>query len=540
MSQPSLETMPTNHQETSTLPIEPLSYERHNEEAFDVLRVLAQLWRWRYFVAAFSAVGTVVAGLVAISMDNRYTAEVVVQARLPRQDAQQQSNIFFDAASVIQTIQTDASLIRSREIAEGVVARLGLAENPNFAEHSSLLNRAFALITFWHSRSSLPVADRLQENVAERLQENLDVTNDPKSLSIRISYTSTSPEQSARIVNAFAQEYLRVREEKAAQQQLAGLAVLYGPKHPNVLKAQSRLDAWRALGVVDSSQILAGAFPPAASSGPPRRRIVAVAFICSLLSGIVLVLILEGANTSFRSDTELATEVKAPCLGMFAEGSAGPGLETARAIAMAAGIRAQSPQSKILLITSSVPKEGECLVSAAIAHSLVQMGGRAVLLDLSREAPKSSNLLTLENVLDGLENQALRLDKQLTVLQSASDPCEDASVVTSRNFAMLLEQAREKCDLLIIAAPPVVMSADALYLGRQADFVLHVVRWNSTPRHVVLGALDRLRNFGIPIDGVILSRIHPRELRRLMGYSQGWKDWTSSGRRMKSAPTVEA
>jgi Mrp family chromosome partitioning ATPase len=108
-------------------------------------------------------------------------------------------------------------------------------------------------------------------------------------------------------------------------------------------------------------------------------------------------------------------------------------------------------------------------------------------------------------------------------MQSASDPCEDPSVVTSRNFSMLLEQAGEKCDLLIIAAPPVVMSADALYLARRADFVLHVVRWNSTPRRVVLAALDRLRNFGIPIDGVILSRVHPRELRRLMGIRKGGK-----------------
>ena len=126
-------------------------------------------------------------------------------------------------------------------------------------------------------------------------------------------------------------------------------------------------------------------------------------------------------------------------------------------------------------------------------------------------------------------------------MQNASDPCEDQSVVTSRNFSMLLEQARKKCDLLIIAAPPVTMSADAIYLGRQADFVLHVVRWNSTPRRAVLAALDRLRNFGIPVHGVILSRLHERELgRRLMGVRKGWKDWKSFGRRMKSAPIVEA
>ena len=99
----------------------------------------------------------------------------------------------------------------------------------------------------------------------------------------------------------------------------------------------------RAPSVSDSAQILAWASPPVLPSGPNRRLIVAVAFICSFAAGIVLVLILERANTSFRSDAELATEAKAPCLGMFAEGSAGPSFETARAIAMAAGLRCSVP-----------------------------------------------------------------------------------------------------------------------------------------------------------------------------------------------------
>src|SRR5262249_27543507 len=158
--------------------------------------------------------------------------------------------------------------------------------------------------------------------------------------------------------------------------------------------------------------------------------------------------------------------------------------ESARAIVMSAGLDTQSAQSKILLITCSAPEEGECLVSTAIANSLVQMGRRALLLDLSREAPTTSKTLTLENVLDGLEDNALQFDEQLTVMRSASEACGE-SVVTSRNFLTLLEQARARCDLLIVAAPPVMIASDALYLGRQADFVLHVVRWNSTPRRAV-------------------------------------------------------
>ena len=413
-----------------------------------------------------------------------------------------------------------------------MVAHLGLAKDPNFAEHSSLLDRALAVTDFWHSRPSLSNSS-VNSLIAADLLKNLHVTNDPKSLLIRISYTSTSPEQSARIANAFVEEYLRTREQKAAQQHLADLAATYGPKHPSVLKAQTQLEeVSKAPTVSDSAQILAWASPPILPSGPDRHLIVAVAFICSFAAGIVLVLILERANTSFRSDAELAAEAKAPCLGMFAEGSAGPSFETARAIVMAAGLGAQSPQSKILLVTCSVTEEGEFLVSTAIARSLVQMGKRALVVDLSGKAPPASNSRTLEGVLDALEHQPLKLAENLTVLRSALATSRNQSPVTSPSFPRLLEQAREQCDLVIIATPPVMISADALYLGRQADFVLHVVRWNSTRRRHLLAALERLRNFGIAVDGVILSRVHEKELWRLTvtgvaenSQRKGWKDW---------------
>src|SRR5262249_36448786 len=232
--------VPTSHPETSTLPSEPIGYERYNEDGYDddLSRILSLLWRRRYFLAAFCAVGVVVAGVVAISIPSWYKSEVVLEPRLPRPDPQRQSEAHFDAVSVVQT---EANLVGSREIAESVVAHLGLAKDPNFAEQRSLLDRALALTHFWHSRPSFSNSSANSVIAADLLQ-NLKVSNDTKSLLITISYTSTSPEQSARIVNAFAEEYLRAREQKAAQQRLADLADIYGPKHPSVLKAQTQLE----------------------------------------------------------------------------------------------------------------------------------------------------------------------------------------------------------------------------------------------------------------------------------------------------------
>ena len=295
--------MPIGHLEAA-LSDESAGQEQQNEVGF----ILGLLWRRKYLVAAFCAVGLLVASVAAMFMADRYTSQVVIQARFVRQAPQLQSVMILGADSLIQT---EINFIRSRDIAEDVVTRLGLANDPNTVEHPSMLRRARALITFWQSRPSSSESSSATSRIAAGLLNQLDVTNDPKSLLIRVSYTSTSPEQSARIANAFAQAYLHSRAEKSAQQTLADLATTYGPKHPKVLKAQAQLeDALRSPIVSDSSysaQILAWASPPVSPSGPNRPLIVAVSFICSFAAGAILVLVLERANTSIRSDARASS-----------------------------------------------------------------------------------------------------------------------------------------------------------------------------------------------------------------------------------------
>jgi hypothetical protein len=84
---------------------------------------------------------------------------------------------------------------------------------------------------------------------------------------------------------------------------------------------------------------------PVSPLGPNRRLIVAVSFICSFAAGTILTLLLERANTSFRSDAELAFKAKVPCLGIFAEDQTV--FESARAIVMAAGFDTQSAQPNL-------------------------------------------------------------------------------------------------------------------------------------------------------------------------------------------------
>ena len=64
---------------------------------------------------------------------------------------------------------------------------------------------------------------------------------------------------------------------------------------------------------------------------------------------------------------------------------------------------------------------------------------------------------------------------------NALGSCENQSAVTSRSFLQFVEQAREHYDLVIIRTPPMMISADALYLRSTCGFCLarHPVEFNA-------------------------------------------------------------
>jgi Mrp family chromosome partitioning ATPase len=178
-----------------------------------------------------------------------------------------------------------------------------------------------------------------------------------------------------------------------------------------------------------------------------------------------------------------------------------------------------------VLITSSISDEGKSLLSAMIAKTFVTMEKRALIIDMSPQGAAGRGRPTsrpLEEILNGIELglpppfEPMRRQR-LTMLHRSTGIDVSQRLVTSPVFAKLLAAARDSYDLVLIEAPPVMLCADALYLGRFADLVLHVVRWNSTPRAAVAAAIRRMRHVDIRVEGVILSRVDHQEYLRCNG-----------------------
>ena len=122
------------------------------------------------------------------------------------------------------TLRSEIDVIRSRSLNEEVVVKLGLMIRPCRGAGSPRVAIAVAICRPRHARRARPLScpgslgriRRRDDDVpmvtrsqlTDWLIGNLNASNDGRSLTIVVSFTSESPERAAQIANAVAQTYL--------------------------------------------------------------------------------------------------------------------------------------------------------------------------------------------------------------------------------------------------------------------------------------------------------------------------------------------
>lgn len=180
---------------------------------------------------------------------------------------------------------------------------------------------------------------------------------------------------------------------------------------------------------------------------------------------------------------------------------------------------------KRIAITSPTHGCGKTFVAANLALSLARRpSSRTVLMDLELRQPGLAKLLGLSDVhpirdfLNGeqpLESHFLRVGRTLA-LGLNDTPIPDAAEVlhepsTAEALSAMVQHLNP--DLVIIDAPPVLMSDDVLALLPQVDAVLLIVDGTKTTADEVR-ACERLFDGQCPLMGVVLNRAQDRGLGR--------------------------
>jgi capsular exopolysaccharide synthesis family protein len=173
--------------------------------------------------------------------------------------------------------------------------------------------------------------------------------------------------------------------------------------------------------------------------------------------------------------------------------------------------------TKILAITSSVPKEGKTTTSLNMSVSLAQAGSRILLVDADMRRGETHKYFGLEagrglaDILVGRAKPEAVIQRteipNLDIIATGPFPPNPAELILQPEMSAFLEYAKRSYDRIILDCPPVMSVSETAILGSLADGVVFVVWAGQTSKKLAKMSIDRINERGAHILGCVLNNL---------------------------------
>lgn len=309
------------------------------------------------------------------------------------------------------------------------------------------------------------------------------------------------------------------------------------------LSRASEVAVERTLQQADATVNYRAAIAPWISPDP--RMTLAFATLLAILGGIATVLLSEFWSHRLRSRHDVENDIGLPLAGVIPDAASIARLPRRRYPAGAAdhlvehpftafaesfrNLRAflmlstRSGPSKVIAVTSAVPREGKSMTSLCLARTLALTGSKVVLVDCDLRRRGATKLVGesdvgIVEVVDEkfpVQRALIRDAKSNAWILPASGQRDIPHDLFGRPEAdQVLRSLADAFDYVILDAPPLLGVADARILAAKADCVLYVVQWNKTPASAAQSAIEILQSCGANVTGAILSKVNVKEQAR--------------------------
>ena len=182
-------------------------------------------------------------------------------------------------------------------------------------------------------------------------------------------------------------------------------------------------------------------------------------------------------------------------------------------------------RKKLFMVTSANVSEGKSTISSSLAITSAQYREtKTLLIDCDLRRPTIHKLFKLpfeDGLADYLSNKT-ELDKilkdtafpSLKVITAGASDQSPSKLISSFQLYDLFDLFRSYFEIIIIDAPPVIPTSDALFLGNGVDAILMVLKAGETKRSVVKRAINSLADNKDKILGTVINN-----MRNVMPYS---------------------
>lgn len=279
-------------------------------------------------------------------------------------------------------------------------------------------------------------------------------------------------------------------------------------------------------------RIISQAEIPTEPSYPRKSLIMPVVLVLFLAVGIGLAFLLEVLNSGFRNLdhvtrlTGITGLVELPLMRRSSrktpheevvKNPTSAFAEAVRSIQTALVLSNVDAPPKVVCLVSSVPNEGKSVLSVSLARISAASGRKILLIDGDLRRPQHHRVVGakrspgLTDVMSGSHTvqDVIRVDEVtgLHILPGGTEVPNPHDLLRSKRLRDLVAKLSEDYEMIIVDTPAILAVADGRLVANFADATLMVVRWESTPREVVMTAVRSLRAANAQIVGVVLDQV---------------------------------
>jgi polysaccharide biosynthesis transport protein len=286
---------------------------------------------------------------------------------------------------------------------------------------------------------------------------------------------------------------------------------------------------------------------------PQTVRNGAIGILLGIVLGLGLAFLREALDTRVRTAEEVAERLDLPLLGRLSspprrlskddrlvmlDAPASPDAEAFRMLRANFDFVNLERDARLVMVTSAVPAEGKSTTAANLAIALARSGRKVTLVDLDLRRPYIHRFFDLSGSVgltqvalgrvaleDAIVSVALSENERaagsdggnpanghgkirsiLDVVPSGPVPPAAGEFVATQAVAAILQRLRERSDVVIIDAPPLIQVGDAMVLTSRVDALILVARLKLLRRNM-LGEVRRLldtaraRSLGFVVTG---------------------------------------
>jgi capsular exopolysaccharide synthesis family protein len=180
---------------------------------------------------------------------------------------------------------------------------------------------------------------------------------------------------------------------------------------------------------------------------------------------------------------------------------------------------------KFIGVTSSIPSEGKSTTISNLAVVMAMDGKKVLLIDCDMRKPMIHRIFELPNrgvsncIATGVSVESVirkEVSPNLDILTSGPVPPNPSEMIGSEKMTLLLKQAGESYDYVLIDLPPVLPVTDAAVMSAKIDGMILVIGSGDVTPEEGKRTKEQLEQAGAHMIGVILNKVPVQHNR---GYS---------------------